>query len=119
MKRKHLAKLEDKVLTLRKRSVLLDRDLADALDIKTSALNQTVTRNEDRFGKKFCFSLKESEVKELIAQGLFTKKEIAKRTRPPRAFTEAGAYMVSFLIPTKRAIKLSRSVLKELVPEEA
>ncbi len=45
------------IYVIRGESVMLDFDLADLYGVPTKALNQAVTRNEDRFPEDFMFRL--------------------------------------------------------------
>ena len=50
-----------KILIVRGRRVMLDRDLALLYEVKTSVLNQAVKRNISRFPEDFMFSLSREE----------------------------------------------------------
>lgn len=117
-KKKELARLESKLLTIREKEVFLDSDLADLLDCKTSALLQMVTKNQDRFPKTFAFPIAKKELAKLVEEGHLTKKKAASRSKPPLLFTEAGAYMASFLLTTATAQKLSLAVLATFLEKE-
>jgi hypothetical protein len=54
--------IEGKILSLRGRKVMLDRDLAELYGVETRILNQAVRRNMDRFPNDFMFSLTREEI---------------------------------------------------------
>ena len=57
--------IENKILFLRGKKVMLDKDLARLYKVETRALNQAVKRNLKRFPKDFMFQLTEEEVNAL------------------------------------------------------
>lgn len=109
-----LAKLERKVITLRGQDILLDRDLSKMLGTSTSNLLEKVSKNKNRFPQDFAFPLKKKEVQKLVEKGHLTKKQAKNLAKPPLAFTESGAYMASFLLKSKPALKLSLHALRQI-----
>ena len=79
-------RIEKAILLIRGQKVIIDADLADLYEVTTKALNQAVTRNEQRFPPDFVFRLTKAEIQELVTNcdrldrlkhGNFeTKKEI-------------------------------------------
>ncbi len=57
--------IEDKILLIRGKKVILDRDLASLYGVETRVLNQAVRRNIDRFPEDFMFSLTRQEIRDL------------------------------------------------------
>lgn len=53
--------IEKKILILRGKKIMLDRDLAELYKVPTRTLNQAVKRNADRFPEDFMFSLSKEE----------------------------------------------------------
>jgi len=56
--------IEDTILLIRGKRVILDRELARLYGVSTKVLNQTVKRNADRFPEDFMFQLTKEETKE-------------------------------------------------------
>jgi len=57
-----------KILFVRGRKVILDRDLAEMYGVKTKELNQAVQRNLERFPDDFMYQLTREEVANLKSQ---------------------------------------------------
>jgi hypothetical protein len=57
-----------KILFVRGKKVILDRDLAEMYGVETFNLNKAVKRNIDRFPEDFMFQLTREEYKNLIFQ---------------------------------------------------
>lgn len=53
--------IQDKIYEIRGQRVMLDRDLAEMYGVTTSALNQSVKRNAQRFPEEFMFRISKTE----------------------------------------------------------
>lgn len=53
--------IENRILTLRSKPIIIDRDLAELYNVETKALNQAVKRNIERFPESFRFQLTDLE----------------------------------------------------------
>ena len=72
--------IEDTILLIRGKRVILDQDLAKLYGVTTKILNQAVKRNLDRFPEDFMFQLTKAETEEwqrlkpLRSQSVILKK---------------------------------------------
>lgn len=90
---------------------MLDKDLARLYGVETKVLNQSVTRNIERFPNDFMFKLTWDEVKRLRSQNVTLKRgEHTKYT--PRAFTEQGIAMLSSVLNSERAIQVNIQIMR-------
>ena len=60
--------IESKILIIRNRKVLIDRDLAELYGVTTGNLNKAVKRNIERFPEDFMFQLTKEEFENLKFQ---------------------------------------------------
>ena len=60
--------IQDKIYEIRGQRVMLDRDLAEMYGVTTSALNQAVKRNAQRFPEEFMFQMTDVEVENWKSQ---------------------------------------------------
>lgn len=106
-----LERIEGAILEIRGERVMLDRDLAGIYGVSTSALNQAVRRNRDRFPKGFMFELTPDEKDELVTNcDRFAR--LKHSSSMPYAFTEHGAVMLAAVLRSKRAVEVSVFVVK-------
>lgn len=63
-----IERIESKILLIRGKKVLLDRDLAELYNVTTGNLNKAVSRNIERFPEDFMFKTTKSEFDDLIFQ---------------------------------------------------
>lgn len=106
--------VERRIYLIRGQKVMLDRDLAELYEVPTKALNQQVRRNLSRFPKDFMFTLTKAETESLRSQIVTAKNRGGSRT-VPLAFTEHGVAMLSAVLNSQRAVKMSIAVIRAFV----
>lgn len=90
-----LQPIQSKIYEIRGQRVMLDRDLTELYQVTTSALNQAVKRNIERFPPDFMFQLTDAETENWKSQIVITNSITMGLRRNPYAFTEQGVSMLS------------------------
>jgi hypothetical protein len=103
------------VRMVRGQRVLLDSDLARLYGVTTSALNQAVQRNADRFPEDFFYQLTQQEVAGLMSQTVISKAGRGGRRKLPRAFTEHGVAMLSSVLRSPMAARVNIEIMRAFV----
>ena len=86
---------------------MIDSDLAELYGVKTSALNQAVKRNKERFPPDFMFQLTDKEKTEVVTKcDHLTSLKFSPTL--PFVFTEHGALMLGNVLKCRQ--ERSRSV---------
>jgi hypothetical protein len=111
------ASIESKILSIRGKKVMLDRDLAELYGVTTGNLNKAVKRNIERFPEDFMFQLTSDELKKLIFQ--FGRSSWGGTRKLPWVFTENGVAMLSGVLNSPRAIQIAFNTLKQLLEPPA
>ena len=88
-----------KILLVRGKKVMLDRDLAEMYGVKTKVLLQSVKRNAKRFPQDFMYHLTREEVANLRSQ--FVTSSWGGVRYLPHVFTEQGVAMLSSVLNRK------------------
>lgn len=97
--------IEERILTVRGKQVILDRDLAELYNVETKRLNEQVKRNIERFLENFMFRISRDELDGLVAIcDRFDK--LKHSSSMPYAFTEQGVAMLSAVLHSKVAINV-------------
>ena len=112
-----IMKIEDiqtRIFNIRNLSVMIDRDLAEMYGVSTKVLNQAVKRNIKRFPDVFRFQLSDSEKLELVTNCDRFKK-LKHASVNPYAFTEQGVAMLSAVLRSETAIKVSIQIMQAFV----
>jgi len=106
--------IEQKIFLIRKKKVMLDRDLAQLYGVETKYLNRQVRRNIARFPSEFMFKLTSKEKKELVTK-CHRFNMLKHSTSLPSAFTEHGALMLSNVIKSPIATEMSITIVRAFV----
>lgn len=131
-----------RIFILRGEQVMMDSDLAKIYQVEVRILNQAVKRNIERFPTNFRFQLNEIEYKNLKSQSVISSKEnqisgfqigtsnndadenkLAEgsgsghggRRYQPYVFTEQGVAMLSAILKSDIAIKVSIQIMQAFV----
>lgn len=106
--------IENRIFTIRGNQVMMDRDLAEMYDVETKVLNQAVKRNIERFPELFRFQLTDSEKNELVTN-CDRFENLKHSSNSPYAFTEQGVAMLSAVLRSETAIKVSILIINAFV----
>jgi regulator of replication initiation timing len=115
-KRKSLIKIPDeviinKIIVLRDKKVMIDKDLAVLYGVTTKRLNEQVKRNLKRFPEDFMFQVTKEEKEELVMQ--FDHLNSLKFSPVlPNVFTEHGAVMLASVLNSEKAIEVNIQVVR-------
>jgi hypothetical protein len=90
-----LPAIQQRIVVIRERHVMLDEDLAGLYGVETRRLIQQVKRNIDRFPSDFMFQLTKDEATALRSQSATSKEGHGGRRYAPYVFTEQGVAMLS------------------------
>ena len=104
--------ISSKILTLRGKQVMLDRDLSELYQVETRRLNEQVKRNLDRFPDDFMFQLSEIELANWKSQFATSNKEIMGLRKMPYAFTEECIYMLATVLRSPIATETSIAIIR-------
>ena len=109
------SEIENQIFTLRGVQVMFDKDLAEIYQVETKALNQAVKRNLERFPEAFRFQITEDEYRNLRSQIVTSSAEHGGRRYLPYVFTEQGVAMLSAVLRSETAIKVSIQIMQAFV----
>lgn len=112
---KDLISIENKILAIRNHQVMIDRDLAELYGIETKVLKQAVKRNIERFPENFMFQLTKNEFENWRSQFVTSNADKMGLRHAPFAFTEQGVAMLSAVLHSETAIKISIEIMNAFV----
>lgn len=102
------------IFTIRGVQVMVDRDLADVYGVENKRLNEQVKRNIERFPETFRFQLSNAEKEELVAN-CDRFGSLKHATSNPYVFTEQGVSMLSAVLRSETAVKVSIRIINAFV----
>lgn len=106
--------ITSKIYLIRNQKVMLDKDLAELYNVETKRLKEQVRRNIDRFPASFMFELTTEEYSSLRSQ-FATLKRGRHSKYPPFVFTEHGILMLSSVLNSELAIKMSVQIIETFI----
>ena len=106
--------IEQLILTIRGKQVLIDRDLASIYGVETKRLNEQVRRNIARFPERYRFQLTRKELMEVVAN-CDRLKTLKFSTTEPFVFTEFGVSMLPSVLNSQRAVDISIRIIDAFV----
>ena len=112
--------IKNLILVIRGKQVMLDSDLAMLYHVETFNLNKAMKRNVDRFPEDFCFQITKEEYKNSIFQSGISSLQKSEnkhggRRKLPYVFTEQGISMLSAVLRSEIAIKVSVKIMRTFV----
>ena len=106
--------IQNSIFTIRNTQVMIDKDLARMYNVNTKVLNQAVKRNINRFPIDFRFQLTDIEKNELVTN-CDRFKNLKYSSVNPHAFTEQGVAMLSAVLRSETAVKVSIQIIQTFV----
>lgn len=106
-------KIEDCIFAVRGMQVMIDEDLALLYGVEVKRLNEQVKRNIKRFPDMFRFQLTKEEFANLKSQS--ATSSWGGRRKLPYVFTEQGVAMLSAVLHSEIAIKVSVQIMQAFV----
>lgn len=107
--------IQNQIYVLRGVRVMLDRDLAVLYNVETRVLIQATKRNSERFPPEFMFQMTHQEFENWKSQIVMSNSDKMGLRRPPYVFTEQGVAMLSAVLKSETAIKVSINIMKAFV----
>ncbi len=107
--------IKNLIYSMRGVQVMIDRDLAELYGVETRRLNEQVKRNRERFPLEFMFQLTYEEMEDWKSQIAISNKERKGLRKPPYVFTEQGVAMLSGVLKSQTAVKISIQIISAFV----
>ncbi|MDG6225934.1 MAG: ORF6N domain-containing protein [Candidatus Thermoplasmatota archaeon] len=121
--------IQNRIYTIRSVQVMIDNDLAELYGVETKYLNRAVKRNIHRFPDKYMFHLTKEEYEKIRFQystlemddplrfqyGTLEAGKGKHRKYLPYAFTEQGVAMLSSVLRSETAVKVSIHIIDAFV----
>ena len=114
IKNTSLLEVENCIYTIRGLQVMFDKDLSEMYHVELKRLNEQVKRNSERFPESFRFQLTKTELEDLKSQFATSSSHGGRRT-VPYVFTEQGVAMLSAVLRSETAVKVSINIMNAFV----
>ena len=127
--------VNNKIITIREQSVILDSDVAMLYGVKTRDINKSVANNPDKFPEGYVFELTPNEKQEAVAifenrnigsewhvvenlhhmpptLSVAHSEKIKRSPTLPKAFTEKGLYMLATILKSPQATQTTLAIVE-------
>ena len=106
-----IARTEKKIIIIRDKQVILDRDVAELYGVTTKVVNQAIKNNPDKFPNGYVINLTINEKDELV-KNFDRFKTLKHSTVTPHAFTEKGLYMLATILKSPLATEVTIAIVE-------
>jgi hypothetical protein len=103
--------VEEKIMTIRGQSVILDSDVAELYGITTKEINQAVKNNPEKFPIGYIVTTNQKEKYELV-KNFDRFNRLKHSTVLPAAFTEKGLYMLATILKSSAAVQTTIAIVE-------
>jgi len=107
--------IQQRILVVRERQVMLDEDLAELYGVETRRLIEQVKRNIERFPADFMIQLTKDEAAALRSQTATPGAGRGGRRYAPYVFTEQGVAMLSGVLRSRQAVGVNIAIMRAFV----
>ncbi len=115
LEKKEESKIKDLIHTFRGKQVMLDSDIADCFNVRTSRLNEQMKRNKNRFPDDFCFKLNSNEFICLKSQNEISKSGRGGKHKLPYVYTEQGIIALAGVLKSEVADEMSVKIARVFI----
>jgi hypothetical protein len=105
------SQVEEKILTIRDRQVILDSDVAALYGVETKRINEAVKNNPDKFPEGYLLDVTKDEKMELV-ENFDRFNPLKHSTVNPVAFTEKGLYMLATILKSTKATQTTIAIVE-------
>lgn len=106
-----IVKTENKIIVIRYKQVILDRDVAELYGVETKRINEALKNNPDKFPDGYVITLNIKEKDELV-ENFDRFKTLKHSTVEPHAFTEKGLYMLATILKSPLATEVTIAIIE-------
>lgn len=109
-------KIEDMIFEVRGKHVMINSDLAKLYGVETKRINEAVKNNPNKFPERFSWKLTDDEYKNLRSKiSTSSFNGYGGRRKIPRVFTEQGVAMLSTILKSSTATKVSIVIMDAFI----
>jgi hypothetical protein len=105
-----LSDVQEKIISIQNKSVLLDSDVALLYGVETKRVNEAVNNNPNKFPEGYIIPLDKEEWQ--ILKSKFSTSSWGGKNKLPNAFTEKGLYMLATILKSERATDTTIAIVE-------
>ncbi|MDR1739924.1 MAG: ORF6N domain-containing protein [Bacteroidales bacterium] len=102
--------VQNKIISLRDRQVIIDSDVAKLYGVETRDINKSVQNNPKKFPEGYIITVQSTERQQLVEN--FHRFKNLKHSTSTKAFTEKGLYMLATILKSERATQTTIAIVE-------
>jgi len=102
--------VQNKIITIQNKNVLLDSDVAWLYGVETMRINEAVKNNPNKFPEGYIIRLESEEWK--ILKSKISISSWGGKNKSPNAFTEKGLYMLATILKSEKATDTTIAIVE-------
>lgn len=106
-----IAEVNDCIVVIREKPVLIDRDVAAIYGVATRDINKAVKNNPRKFPTDYYFEL-DAEEKRGLVENFHRFDSLKHSTVMPKAFSEKGLYMLATILKSDIATEATLAIIE-------
>ena len=101
--------VQDKIISIRSQTVIIDTDVAELYGVETKRVNEAVKNNPEKFPPGYLIELTQNEWDPLKSK--FSTSIKGGKVKLPTAFTERGLYMLATILKSAGAVETTLAII--------
>ncbi len=102
--------IENKIISIRDMSVILDSDVAIIYGVETKRINEAVKNNFDKFPDGYVLDIDEQEWQ--LLKSKYSTSIKGGKVKLPKAFSEKGLYMLATILKSHQATEATLAIIE-------
>jgi len=102
--------VEERIITMRGISVILDSDVAELYGVETKRINEALKNNPEKFPNGYIIPLNKDEWKNLKSK--ISTSSWGGKNKSPNVFTEKGLYMLATILKSPNATRATIAIVE-------
>ena len=103
--------IENKIITIQGKQIILDSDVADLYGVETKRVNEAVKNNPDKFPKGYIILLTQEDKAEVVENFDHLANPRFSPTLP-KGFSEKGLYMLATILKSTKATETTIAIIE-------
>jgi phage regulator Rha-like protein len=106
-----LQSIENKIITIQGKQIILDSDVAELYDVETKRINEAVKNNPDKFPEGYIILLTQEEKTEVV-ENFDHLANLRFSPTLPKGFSEKGLYMLATILKSPKATETTIAIIE-------
>lgn len=103
--------IENKIITIQGKQIILDSDVADLYSVETKRINEAVKNNPDKFPEGYIILLTQEDKAEVV-ENFDHLANLRFSPTLPKGFSEKGLYMLATILKSPKATQTTIAIIE-------